>query len=128
LLKNVAGFSTFYIEIRSNCMKMLEVELWIDILERPHAARALLILYRYGTLHRDVLIDMLSPGSTVPAKRIKELIRAGLIVETIAPESKRFLMLTEMGQHVGKHLDDIERSISPDDGEIETVPIELFVR
>jgi DNA-binding MarR family transcriptional regulator len=109
-------------------MKVLEVELWIDILERPHAARALLILYRYGTLHQSELSNMLSPGSYVPTKRIKELIRAGLIVETVAPEGKRYLMLTEMGQHVGKHLDEIERYIAPEDGEIETFPIELFVR
>jgi hypothetical protein len=109
-------------------MKVPEVELWIDILERPHTARALLILYRYGTLHQSDLSDMLSPGSNVPPRRIEGLIRAGLIVETIAPESGRYLMLTEIGQHVGKHLDEIERFISPDDGEIEMVPMELYVR
>jgi hypothetical protein len=127
-LKNVVGFSTFYIDIRTNCMKMLEVELWIDILERPHAARALLILYRYGSLPHNILTNMLSPGSTIPAKRIKELIRAGLILEKRAPDRINYIILTEMGHHVGKHLDEIERYISPDDVEIETAPVELFVR
>jgi hypothetical protein len=71
---------------------------------------------------------MLSPGSTIPDKRIEELIHVGLILKKKAPDCMNYIVLTEMGQHVGGYLDEIERYMSPDGSENEAAPIEMFVR
>lgn len=90
---------------------MLVLKFKLEILEKPQAARALLVLYRYGPMNRGVLYDMLAKGPTTPVARVKELMSAGLVIERIDPDRKRHLSLTEKGLHVAMALDQVENSL-----------------
>ncbi|HQA21903.1 MAG TPA: hypothetical protein PLD09_08575 [Methanomassiliicoccaceae archaeon] len=91
---------------------LVVLELQLKMLEKPYAARALLLLYRFGPLNRGTLYDMLSTGATTPIRRIEELMAAGLIVEEVAEDRKRYLKLTEKGLSVAMPLDEIERALA----------------
>lgn len=91
---------------------LVVLELQLKMLEKPYAARALLLLYRFGPLNRGTLYDMLSTGATTPIRRIEELMAAGLIVEEVTEDRKRYLKLTEKGLSVAMPLDEIERALA----------------
>lgn len=91
---------------------LVVLELQLKMLEKPYAARALLLLYRFGPINRGTLYDMLSKGATTPIKRIEELKGAGLVVEEVSDDRKRYLRLTERGLSVAMPLDEIERALA----------------
>ncbi len=80
------------------------------ILEETHAASILLYLYEKGRVNKGILAQELSKRSGTVAKRIDELVSAGLILETIEEKRSRphNVELTPTGKRVAEKLAEIE--------------------
>ena len=91
---------------------LVVLDLQLKMLEKPYAARALLLLYRFGPLNRGTLYEMLSSGATTPIIRVRELMEAELVVEEVSEDRKRYLRLTKKGLSVAMSLDEIERALA----------------
>jgi len=90
---------------------MLSLDLHVELIEKPFAARILVVLYRFGSLNRGLLYDTLGSGPTTPIRRIDELEAAGLVEEIVSDDRKRYIKLTEKGLRVAILLDDVDRAL-----------------
>ncbi|MBO4568856.1 MAG: hypothetical protein J5674_02610 [Candidatus Methanomethylophilaceae archaeon] len=86
----------------------------LDVMERRHAMKVLLVLRDRGTMNKTELVESLTSGAGSVQTRIDELCEAGLLMvdeENVRP-FRKMISLSEKGKRVADLIEDIRSILS----------------